>query len=307
MFVNQRREQRHINRDSYSICWNDDHGQAWSVEAHGVDIGRSGLRILCSRAIEPGTVIFMQAAAGSLTGHAIVRHCTLHAEQFSIGVELHEDTRAALCSQDGAEVNYYEFLQISPKADLSVIQRVYRMMAARFHPDNPETGDSEKFLILRAAHDTLSDPQRRIAYDAHLESVKPVAQPIFRMKEFVIGIEGELNRRLGVLALLYNHRRTSPQTPALSLFDLEKVMDLPRELLEFAVWYLRSKQYITFGDNCEVALTAVGADYVESNISKLPILDRLLNSGPPSATSSSFRTSSSQPTLLPQAVSGERE
>ena len=40
--------------------------------------------------------------------------------------------------------NYYEFLQISPNAEPDTIHRVYRFLAARFHPDNPETGDADK-------------------------------------------------------------------------------------------------------------------------------------------------------------------
>ena len=39
------------------------------------------------------------------------------------------------------EIDYYEFLQISPNADQDTIHRVYRFLAARFHPDNPDSGD----------------------------------------------------------------------------------------------------------------------------------------------------------------------
>jgi len=35
--------------------------------------------------------------------------------------------------------DYYEFLQISPNAEGETIQRVYRFLATRLHPDNPET------------------------------------------------------------------------------------------------------------------------------------------------------------------------
>jgi len=34
-------------------------------------------------------------------------------------------------------VDYYELMQISQNAELPTIQRVYRMQAARYHPDNP--------------------------------------------------------------------------------------------------------------------------------------------------------------------------
>ena len=57
-------------------------------------------------------------------------------------------------------VDYYEFLQISPNADLETIHRVYRFLAARLHPDNPGSGDSEQFRLLKAAHDVLSEQMR---------------------------------------------------------------------------------------------------------------------------------------------------
>ena len=43
--------------------------------------------------------------------------------------------------------DYYEFLQISKNAEPDTIHRVYRFLAARFHPDNPESGDEEKFFL----------------------------------------------------------------------------------------------------------------------------------------------------------------
>ena len=41
---------------------------------------------------------------------------------------------------DGSFVDFHEVLQISPKADGETIQRVYRLLALRYHPDNRETG-----------------------------------------------------------------------------------------------------------------------------------------------------------------------
>lgn len=58
-------------------------------------------------------------------------------------------------------VDYYELMQISPNAEHDTIVRVYRILAARLHPDNSQTGDPEKFQLLAKAYHTLSDPQRR--------------------------------------------------------------------------------------------------------------------------------------------------
>lgn len=43
---------------------------------------------------------------------------------------------------DSQPVDYYEVLQISPNADADTIQRVFRLLAQRFPPDNAESGTS---------------------------------------------------------------------------------------------------------------------------------------------------------------------
>ena len=61
--------------------------------------------------------------------------------------------------------DFYELLQLSPNADDETIHRVFRHLAKRFHPDAPG-GDAERFNRLVEAHQTLTDPARRAAYDA---------------------------------------------------------------------------------------------------------------------------------------------
>jgi curved DNA-binding protein len=181
--------------------------------------------------------------------------------------------------------DYYEFLQVSPNADPDTIHRVYRFLAARFHPDNPGTGDTEKFFLLRQAYDVLSSPEHRAEYDAtwNKEARQPV--PLSTTIDFLDNVEGELNRRLAVLALLYIQRRTDPYAPEVSLLEVEKRMGFPRDYLEFTSWYLRNKGYITRADNSDFTLTAEGVDFVESERVKIPILNKLLTSGtPPSAS-----------------------
>ncbi len=109
--------------------------------------------------------------------------------------------------------DYYEVLQISRNADIETIHRVYRIMAGRFHPDNPRTGDTETFLLLRRAYQVLADPEQRAKYDSTrlIEEESPL--PIFELKDFVHGLKGEVNRRLGVLSLLYNRRRANEDNP----------------------------------------------------------------------------------------------
>jgi len=101
-------------------------------------------------------------------------------------------------------------LQISPNAEPETIHRVFRIMASRYHPDNKETGDNEKFLLLTKAYASFRRGQAGIIRES---APQPAAQPlpVFGLKEFAEGLEGEVNRRLGILSLLYNRRRTNPR------------------------------------------------------------------------------------------------
>ena len=175
--------------------------------------------------------------------------------------------------------DYYEFLQISPSAELDTIHRVYRFLAARFHPDNLDTGDAEKFMLLTQAYDVLSDPERRAEYDAARENVLPKMAPLSTWIDFMDNMEGEINRRLAVLALLYYQRRMNPYSPEVSFMDLETRMGFPRDYLIFTTWYLRNKGFITRADNMELTLTAEGVDFVETQRTNIPMLDRLLTTG----------------------------
>ncbi len=64
-------------------------------------------------------------------------------------------------------LDLYEVMQLSSSADAGTISRVYRWLASRYHPDNVETGNSERFIRLSEAYRILSDPEKRADYDAH--------------------------------------------------------------------------------------------------------------------------------------------
>lgn len=177
------------------------------------------------------------------------------------------------------KVDYYEFLQISPNAEQETIHRVYRFLGARYHPDNPESGDTEKFSLLKAAYEVLSDPMRRAEYDAMLRMETPQHSPMSDSVDFMDDVEGEMNRRLAVMAVLYFRRRSNPGSPEVSLADLEVRMGFPRDYLDFTTWYLKKKDYVTMGDNASFSLTVQGVDFVETQRIHIPTLNKLLTSG----------------------------
>jgi curved DNA-binding protein len=173
-------------------------------------------------------------------------------------------------------VDYYEFMQISPNAEMETIQRVYRMLAARYHPDNANTGDMERFLRLNDAYQILSDPQARTEYDSDYRAQRLEPIELFNLRDFAVGIEGEGNRRMGLLCLLYNRRRINAEDPGLSLLEFEKLMTCPREHLVFTIWYLKDKSYLRQTEDSSFAITASGVDYVESGLPKNRVLYKLI-------------------------------
>lgn len=183
-------------------------------------------------------------------------------------------------------VDYYELMQISGNAEMETVQRVYRMLAARHHPDNPETGDAEKFLLLNEAYRVLTDHERRAAYDVTYRSRQSEPLRVFELKEFATGIDGESNRRMGILCLLYSRRRMNPDHPGVSILELETMMWFPREHLMFTVWYLREKDLIKQDEQSAFLITAGGADYVEENLPQNRTLYKLLKAAEFGATRS---------------------
>jgi hypothetical protein len=280
-------EPRQPKAGQYALTWRGPNANTCCTEGSGVDMSSSGIGIECPTELKAGSIVFLQARDGSVQASYEVVYCLRRGARFRVGLEAREEAQEAERPAAAAkpaerpvegEADHYETLQINSKADLQTIHRVFRIMAARFHPDNPETGNVEQFLRMKQAYAVLSDPERRREYDAILANNKGDGpRPIFELKDFVTGVEAEANRRLGVLCLLYRQRQTNPDAPGVSLLDLEREMGFPREYLTFTTWYLRSKDYVTVADNSDYALTALGADFVERKAARHEIVGKLLN------------------------------
>src|SRR5260221_13084033 len=104
--------------------------------------------------------------------------------------------------------DFYEILQISQNAEPETINRVFRLFAQPFHPDNQETGDASRFRLIHEAYSVLSDPEKRAQYDIRHEQ-----QRHDRWRLVSTGRKAENNfeleavTRLTVLEVLYTQRR----------------------------------------------------------------------------------------------------
>ncbi len=167
---------------------------------------------------------------------------------------------------DERTVDYYEALQISRNADPEMIHRVYRLLAQRFHPDNQETGSSERFREICDAYVVLSDPERRAKYDvAHQQERKDRWRLVSDGVDPQNDVQMEQAIRLTVLEVLYTRRRTDARNPGVLPVELEELTGTPREHLEFTMWFLTQKKFLHRADNSRLTITVEGVEYLEGN------------------------------------------
>ena len=162
-----------------------------------------------------------------------------------------------------ALADYYEILQLGRNADTDTIHRVYRMLAQRYHPDNTDSGNAERFRQVLEAYRVLSDPEQRAAYDATHQDTQRARWRIFDQNTAIDEFEAEKAKRKGVLALLYRKRVTCPRDATMSVQEIEDLLAVPREHLEFTFWLLRENNWVARSDNNKFSITVQGVDQLE--------------------------------------------
>ena len=156
--------------------------------------------------------------------------------------------------------DYYDILQVSPRADNETIERVFRHLAKRYHPDNRDSGDSAKFAELVTANDVLSDPVQRAKYDVNYTQVRETRWKIFNQESATGEIANDSRIRLAILSLLYVARRNNNLEPGIGTVELERILAVPREILDFQMWYLRENGWVDRLTTGQFAITAQGVD-----------------------------------------------
>jgi hypothetical protein len=162
------------------------------------------------------------------------------------------------------EADHYQVLQVSRTADVDTIRRVFHVLAQRYHPDNRDTGNQEKFRQVVEAHSVLNDPVKRAAHDVFLAGEDKIRFKLFDKLQDTQGVQAEMRKRLGILRLLYAKRLTDTQLATMRGRDFAEMLACPLEHLEFALWMLREQRLIYRSDSNHFEITWQGVQAFEA-------------------------------------------
>jgi curved DNA-binding protein len=240
-----------------------------------VDASNEGLGVQARAPLPIGTTVTLSGSLlvgisqrKLLARPATVVRCTKASDtSYAIGLLFVDGSATPPSAPPPTEevTDYYDVLQLSPKADADTIHRVYRLLAQRYHPDNVETGDVSQFKLVLEAYRILSDPEKRAAHDATAMRTRQLRWKIFDQAASAQGTEGEKRKRAGILSVLYTQRLNQPREPGMTVHEMEDLLGCPREHLEFGLWYLKEAGCLTRMDNGRYAITVKGADQVEAD------------------------------------------
>jgi curved DNA-binding protein CbpA len=154
----------------------------------------------------------------------------------------------------------YEVLEISPNASQETIERMFRFLAQRYHPDRQGTGNAERFDQVVKAYNMLKEPESRATYDSSHKTNLDYQWSLFEEAGDSDNFHGDSIIQERVLSVLYTKRKRDPSEPGLRPLQLERLTGCPHEMLEFHLWYLRDKGWIMRMEDGSVAITASGVD-----------------------------------------------
>lgn len=160
-------------------------------------------------------------------------------------------------------VDFYRVLEIHPACDYRDMEISYRNLAKKYHPDHPETANSEKFNEVLMAYRSLRNPEDRARYDEKYASRTGfIFSSISDVGDGVKEALSDAEAHAIMLSLLYKKRRESARDPGLGQYMLQRELKCSDENFDFYVWYLTEKGFIKITEQGTMAITIEGVDHV---------------------------------------------
>lgn len=245
--------------------WQEQPDGSWQTIAVQVqDNGEHGAGILLGRPLGDGRAVLLEGDGIAGRARGYVAWCTaVSPGLYRAGIAL-EQGAGQPGNRAGEFDDHYETLEVNPMASADTIHKIYRVLAQRLHPDNPDSGSEEGFKRLVNAFRVLSDPGLRAAFDVERSRAISNRWRIFDPESAAPGLEQEQRKRRGILAMLYNKRVRQPENCGVSIQDLEQLLAVPREHLEFSLWFLKEQGWVQRTDAGKHQITAKGVEHAEA-------------------------------------------
>lgn len=160
--------------------------------------------------------------------------------------------------------DHYAVLGVPRKATAEEIHKAYSALACKHHPRNGPSPDQQKYDAVTEAYEVLSNPATRAAFDSLLPKEEEAA-PALSPHRFYEAVTTEADRRMAILAILYERRRSNPGSPGTPVRVIEAMVNFPAEPMFFALWYLKQRGWVGLDDKSCPMITAEGMDVVEQN------------------------------------------
>ncbi len=105
-------------------------------------------------------------------------------------------------------MNYYKILEVDKNASPEVIEKAYKTLAKKYHPDLQESNmkqkAEEKLKLINEAYEILSNPDSRAKYDMTLKQNEISEEAFNRLSEENRNLYNELNSLKHNTANYYN-------------------------------------------------------------------------------------------------------
>jgi curved DNA-binding protein CbpA len=174
-------------------------------------------------------------------------------------------------------IDYYEILQVSPNAHSGAIERMFRYLAQRYHPDNQDTGDRLRFDVILEAYNTLRDPVKRAQFDIQHKNRPSFRRRLTEEADDSKGIERDADIQNKLLSMLYVKRRQNASDPGIGDLEIERLLACPADHLQFHIWYLKEKGWISRTENGMLAITIEGVDRAHSERPRKILSEKMLS------------------------------
>lgn len=238
------------------LIWKNDAGHRQFECGKVVDHSATGVAVVSPQPLPASSSVIIRVPSLGMVALSQVRSCSWGRTQYRLGIKF-LDKASARPDAAGTEPDYHEVLRAGASGEFERVEKLYRSLAFRYHPDNRDTGDSEIFLRMKEAFRILSSSQPQVAESGIARSFNA-----FRGPEV---FHAQRERRRAVLGLLYQKRVDDYRNAAMSTNDIETVTGLHPDEVGFVLWYLQEKGAVSVsGYNADYTISAAGVDSFEA-------------------------------------------